>query len=122
MHVGHRPGGRGRTLEAATGDEGRFDRHELGFWAELPGREPETRTVWSVVAKGIAHEVDDMFDRFDAEDLPLYPWVAEQKPSYVRITPEVVTGRRFHVVDSARLEPAGSDRSYHPGEPRLHPD
>ena len=89
---------------------------------EIDGREPETRTVWSVVAKGVAHEVDDMMDRFDAEDLPHYPWVAEQKPSYVRITPEVVTGRRFHVVDSARLEPAGSDRSYHPGEPRLHPD
>lgn len=89
---------------------------------EIDGREPETRTVWSVVAKGVANEVDNMFERFAAEDLPLYPWVAEQKPSYVRITPNHLTGRRFHVIDRADLEPDEHDRSYHPGEPKIHPD
>ncbi len=51
-----------------------------------------------------------------------YPWVADQKPNYVRIEPGLVTGRRFHVVDDAELDPEGDRRDHRPGEPQLLPD
>ena len=89
---------------------------------EIDGFEADQRTVWSVVLKGVAHEVENMYDRFEAEDLPLYPWVAEQKPSYVRVTPTIVTGRRFHVVDTAALDQPADMGEYHPGAPQLRPD
>ena len=37
--------------------------------------------------------------RWDADDLPLYPWIASEKPNFVRIEPRLTTGRRFHVAD-----------------------
>jgi nitroimidazol reductase NimA-like FMN-containing flavoprotein (pyridoxamine 5'-phosphate oxidase superfamily) len=82
-------------------------------------------SVWSVVVKGTAREVEDMFERFEIEDLPLYPWVASFKPNYVRIEPDLTTGRRFHVVKRELPDPAkatGASHEHHPGEPRLHPD
>jgi nitroimidazol reductase NimA-like FMN-containing flavoprotein (pyridoxamine 5'-phosphate oxidase superfamily) len=59
--------------------------------------------AWSVVIKGTAREIERMQELFDAFDLPLFPWHAGPKHRFVRITPETITGRRFHVVD----RPAG---------------
>ena len=108
---------------------------------EIDGYEPEHRTAWSVVVKGRAHQLEHMAEVFAAEDLPLFPWVASQKPDFVKIVPDLVTGRRFHVVDSVspddslgwhaeEREPDGEDMAvepepgtdYHPGEPYLRPD
>ncbi|MFK8024385.1 MAG: pyridoxamine 5'-phosphate oxidase family protein [Ilumatobacter sp.] len=105
---------------------------------EIDGYDPMERTAWSVVAKGRAHEVENMNDVFAAEDLPLFPWAAHPKPAFVRIDPTEVTGRRFHVIDSVTpdasigWEPQPTPRSddavvpepgaeYHPGEPRMRP-
>lgn len=71
---------------------------------EIDGVDPADRSVWSVVAKGPAFEVANMFERYAAEALPLYPWTAAPKSDFVRIQPELVTGRRFHVVDHADLD------------------
>ena len=57
--------------------------------------------AWSVVLKGTAIEIEKMYELFDAVELPLYPWHAAPKHRYVRILPEMVTGRRFHVMDRA---------------------
>ena len=35
----------------------------------------------------------------DAADLPLYPWHVAPKHRFVRVLPELVTGRRFRVAD-----------------------
>jgi uncharacterized protein len=70
---------------------------------EIDGFDDRDRSVWSVVVKGDASEIDTMADRFAADDLPLYPWVASAKPNFVRIEPESVTGRRFHVVEGVRV-------------------
>lgn len=109
--------------------------HHVAF--EIDGFEPDDRTTWSVVVKGRAHEVERMQDVFEAEDLPLFPWIAHPKPNIVRITPEEVSGRRFHVVDEAvvdaslgwqpstTVEPGvipGPGDEHHPGAPRLRPD
>jgi hypothetical protein len=71
--------------------------HHVAF--EIDGYEPTTRTAWSVVVKGSAHQVEQMDEVFAAEDLPLFPWAAHPKPNFVRIDPTEVTGRRFHIVD-----------------------
>jgi nitroimidazol reductase NimA-like FMN-containing flavoprotein (pyridoxamine 5'-phosphate oxidase superfamily) len=71
---------------------------------EIDGIRASDRTVWSVVVKGRAREISHMAERFAAENLPLYPWVADPKPNFVRIEPQLVTGRRFHVVDEVDLE------------------
>jgi hypothetical protein len=40
-----------------------------------------------------------MQDVYEALDLPLFPWNAAPKHRFVRIEPDEVSGRRFHVVD-----------------------
>lgn len=90
---------------------------------EIDGRDEADRSVWSVVVKGIAREVDDMSERFIVEDLPLYPWVTSYKPNFVRIEPHLTTGRRFHVAENITTEPVGAsdDQDYHPGAPKMRP-
>ena len=73
---------------------------------EIDGYEPDERTAWSVVVKGDARPIERMQEMFDAENLPLFPWLSWDKPNFVRIEPKVVTGRRYHIVDDAR--PDGS--------------
>ena len=108
---------------------------------EIDGYEPEARTAWSVVVKGLAHQVEHMTEVFAAEELPLFPWVASPKTDFVRIEPTLVTGRRFHVVEDVTPDDSlgwhGADEhhhapdlavepepgvAHHPGEPFLHPD
>jgi uncharacterized protein len=66
---------------------------------EVDGYDAEAGDAWSVVIKGQAREIERMQDVFDALDLPLFPWHAAPKHRFVRIEPEEVSGRRFHVVD-----------------------
>jgi len=109
--------------------------HHVAF--EIDGYLPLKRTAWSVVVKGWADQVEEMYDVFAAEDLPLFPWAAHPKPNFVRISPQEVTGRRFHVLDDVRpdasigWEPvhAAPDAvvpepgaEFHPGHPYLRPD
>ncbi len=65
---------------------------------EVDGYEPGEESAWSVVVKGRAEELERLLEVLHAEDLPLFPWNASYKPRFVRIVPEEVTGRRFHVV------------------------
>lgn len=109
---------------------------------EIDGYEPGGRSVWSVVVKGEAHLIEHMQAVYDAQELPLFPWVASPKPNFVRISPNSVTGRRFHVVDDAVTDESIGWRDgvelrrpdttgvsvdpepgveYHPGEPFLRP-
>ena len=57
-----------------------------------------------------------MIEYFDAEELPLFPWHAAPKPDIVRIEPEMVTGRRFHVVEVAAIDtpPPAHTKPYMP--------
>lgn len=113
--------------------------HHVAF--EIDGYLPDERVAWSVVVKGMAHLVEQMSEVYAADDLPLFPWVANPKPDFVRIVPTLVTGRRFHVIDE--VAPDGSigwaaspeartqtglavearpATPYHRGEPFLRPD
>ena len=71
--------------------------------------------AWSVVVKGRAVEIEQMYELFDALDLPLYPWHAAPKHRFVRILPELVTGRRFRVAD--RLAAHANEPPHHRASP-----
>jgi uncharacterized protein len=73
---------------------------------EVDGYEPETGEAWSVVVKGLAREVKQMYEALDALELPLHPWHASSKPHIVRIEPEEISGRRFRVADAPARHPA----------------
>ncbi len=66
---------------------------------EIDGYDAEAGDAWSVVVKGRGVEIERMQDVFDALDLPLFPWHASPKHCFVRIEPDDVSGRQFHVVD-----------------------
>jgi len=74
----------------------------VGVAFEVDGYEPELGEAWSVVIKGVAEEIEQILGRFDAADLPLFPWHASPKHRIVRVTPEQITGRRFEVVEAHR--------------------
>lgn len=63
---------------------------------EIDGYDASAGEAWSVVVKGRAHEID-MHDQLD-DAFPVFPWSATPKSRFVRIVPQEVTGRRFHVV------------------------
>jgi nitroimidazol reductase NimA-like FMN-containing flavoprotein (pyridoxamine 5'-phosphate oxidase superfamily) len=73
-----------------------------GVAFEADGLDVSAGEAWSVVIKGRAEEVLKMIEVFEATDLPLFPWLTSPKPRFVRIVPESITGRSFHVA----LKPA----------------
>ena len=50
---------------------------------------------WSVIIKGTARSLRSDEEIEEAERAQVLPWITSEKPHYVRIVPEVVTGRRF---------------------------
>jgi ABC-type dipeptide/oligopeptide/nickel transport system permease subunit len=75
-----------------------------GVAFEVDGYDAELGEAWSVVVKGWAHELERVEELLHAEDLPLFPWNASPKGRWVRIEPEDVTGRRFRVVETIKVE------------------
>lgn len=65
---------------------------------EIDGYDPDAGEAWSVVINGHGREITQLHDLIDTTDLPLFPWHAEPKHRFVRIEPDEVTGRRFHIV------------------------
>ena len=69
---------------------------------EVDAIDGEARTGWSVIVHGVAQEIT-AFDRSDVRlrvyGLPVHPWARGEKPSFVRITPRLITGRRVRQQD-----------------------
>jgi nitroimidazol reductase NimA-like FMN-containing flavoprotein (pyridoxamine 5'-phosphate oxidase superfamily) len=68
---------------------------------EADGYDEVTSEAWSVVIKGCAEDVRRMYELLDTAALPIFPWQGGTKGHFLRIVPEVVSGRRFKVLDSA---------------------
>lgn len=64
-----------------------------GVAFEVDTLDEESRTGWSVVVRGTAAEVTGLDDLLAAHELPLETWADSDKTRFLRITPEVVTGR-----------------------------
>jgi nitroimidazol reductase NimA-like FMN-containing flavoprotein (pyridoxamine 5'-phosphate oxidase superfamily) len=62
---------------------------------EADGVDLATGIAWSVVVKGRASDITLQPELEFAQTLPLRPMHACAKPIFVRIEPDVVTGRRF---------------------------
>jgi len=75
---------------------------------EVDGYDVDRAEAWSVVVKGTAHSVDGLYETIDALQLPVFPWQGGPKPYFLRIEPDVVTGRRVRV-RGGRTVNAGSE-------------
>lgn len=53
------------------------------------------KTGWSVVAVGPARHVVDPGDAAALEALPLHTWAPGERDYFIRIRPELITGRRI---------------------------
>ena len=51
------------------------------------------------MAKGRAGAISQVHDLMDTVDLPPFPWQAGEKKRFIRIHPDLITGRRFAVAD-----------------------
>lgn len=75
---------------------------------EIDGYDADSQEAWSVVARGTTALVDSEVERAAADALGLEPWQPGGKSHYVRLSPQVLTGRRFKVaaphIWSTRLE------------------
>lgn len=69
---------------------------------EVDGYDDATGEAWSVVVKGFAEPITQVHEVIDALELPLIPWQPGPKPHFLRIVPELLTGRRFQVVAAAQ--------------------
>ena len=69
---------------------------------EIDDYDPDSGQASSVIVEGRAAEVTEADDRDRAVGLPLFPWQVAPKGHFVRITPDTVSGRRFHAVYAAR--------------------
>jgi len=83
--------GAGTKLLAATRTE------SVAF--EVDGWDHVTGEAWSVVVKGRAELIKRMDELIASAGWPLYPWHEGPKPTFVRIVPGEVTGRRFRAAD-----------------------
>jgi hypothetical protein len=66
---------------------------------EIDGIDERGRTGWSLVGSGRAEEVVDGNELDELRQTPLLPWAPGDRPQYVRIRPELVTGRRISVAE-----------------------
>lgn len=71
---------------------------------EVDGYDEASGQAWSVVVKGRAEQIQQLHELLGTVHLPLAPWQADPKPSFVRIDPDEVTGRQFRVADSAQWQ------------------
>lgn len=71
---------------------------------EIDGYDLQEGKAWSVVVHGTAREMKGTDDVVAALALPLHPWApGAPKPHVVRIDPEQISGRRFHIGGGAAL-------------------
>lgn len=83
---------------------------------EADGVDAETGIAWSVVAKGTVTAMTSIGDMLDSFSLMLFPWQSGQKDHFMRISPSVITGRRFKVA------PPDEWWTAHSGAPRSFPE
>ncbi len=62
---------------------------------EVDAYDPQTRHGWSVLVVGRVHEVTDAADLAAFADLGLAPWASGERTRYVRLHPEMLSGRRI---------------------------
>ena len=62
---------------------------------EIDGIEPAAETGWSVIVQGPIEEITNSAEISRLERLELHPWAPGEKPHWVRIRANVVSGKRI---------------------------
>jgi nitroimidazol reductase NimA-like FMN-containing flavoprotein (pyridoxamine 5'-phosphate oxidase superfamily) len=62
---------------------------------EIDGIEPAAETGWSVIVQGPIEEIKNAAEIRRLEQLDLHPWAPGEKPHWIRIRADVVSGRRI---------------------------
>lgn len=70
---------------------------------ETDGFDAAQGEAWSVVIRGVAREVSEIDEAIALMGMPLLPWHASNKPHFLRILPDTVTGRRFPVAPGSLI-------------------
>lgn len=88
----------GRTVVFRTGEGTK--RHGASFGQvafEIDSIDQTTRTGWSVILHGVGHEISEALDHYSQHlrELDLHPWPPGEKPHWVAIHAESITGRRI---------------------------
>ena len=71
---------------------------------EADGYDAGSGEAWSVIAKGMAEQLEHFPDIYAAEELPLFPWQSGTKQWFVRIGHATLTGVRFPVAARGQRE------------------
>jgi uncharacterized protein len=79
--------GEGSKLHAAS------SRAVIAF--EVDGFDADHHAGWSVLAIGRSSTVDDPIERAQLEQQHVAPWAGGARDAYVRMHPEMLTGRRI---------------------------
>lgn len=64
---------------------------------EIDGYDSRNEEAWSVVARGETEVISSQEEKAAVAALHLEPWQPGTKDNYIRLTPRVLTGRRFKV-------------------------
>ncbi|QLL09879.1 pyridoxamine 5'-phosphate oxidase family protein [Mycobacterium vicinigordonae] len=57
---------------------------------------------WSVIVRGTARSVRGDEEIAEAERAQVLPWTGSEKSHYVRVIPEIISGRRFQFTPAGR--------------------
>lgn len=96
LPVNHRVDGRSIVFRTTFGAKLDAAALEEPASFEVDQFDPETRTGWSVIARGVIEPVVDDDELAELEELGLKPWVsAVDRDHWVRLRLNEVTGRRI---------------------------
>ena len=71
--------------------------HDVLF--EADNVDGDSQEAWSVVVKGTARTLSSNAEIEAADQLPLKPWLPTLKYNYVVVSPNEISGRKFHLGD-----------------------
>ena len=66
---------------------------------EADNVDADSQEAWSVVVKGTARTLSSNAEIEAADQLPLKPWLPTLKYNYVVVSPNEISGRKFHLGD-----------------------
>lgn len=83
------------VFRTGEGTKLRASRHGTVMAFEIDAYDEDAQTGWSVLAVGCAREVTDDEDVSNFRTLGIAPWANGDRTRYVRMSPEMLTGRRI---------------------------
>ena len=97
------------VFRTEAGQKLRAIRDNVDVAFEVDDIDRTDHTGWSVIVNGSAERVRDAADLRRLSELDLEPWAMGAKPTYVRVSPAQVSGRRIQRRVGSTVRKAGDD-------------